>query len=264
MKILDINNLTIKSKLENKNIIDKINFSLEKSKITCIVGESGSGKTITSRSIIKMLPKDIEISSGNIMFKGENLLILSEERIRKIRGKEIFTIFQNSINCFNPSLTMENQIYNMISSHFSVDKGCIRKKLIDIMGKINLNNPESILKQYPFQLSGGMLQRMMIAVSILIKPDLLIADEPTTALDLKSQKEILKQFKIINEKFKTTILMITHDFAVVDEIAEDVIVMKNGKLIEKGKKEKIFNNPQEEYTKKLMKATFKREVISTC
>ncbi len=147
---------------------------------------------MTAMSIIGMLPEGVRVTKGEILFMGENVFNFSKEKLRDFRGKKIFSIFQNSINCFNPSVIMEIQIYDMICSHYSIDKESFKNKLINIMKNINLKNPEIILKQYPFQLSGGMLQRMMIASAILMEPDIIIADEPTTALDLTSQKDIIK------------------------------------------------------------------------
>ncbi|MBW5455924.1 MULTISPECIES: ABC transporter ATP-binding protein [Clostridium] len=264
MNILEVKGLRIEEEKNKKILVRNTDFKVEKGKITCIVGESGSGKTMTAMSIIGMLPEGVRVTKGEILFMGENVFNFSKDKLRDFRGKKIFSIFQNSINCFNPSVIMEIQIYDMICSHYSIDKQSFKNKLINIMKNINLKNPEIILKQYPFQLSGGMLQRMMIASAILMEPDIIIADEPTTALDLTSQKDILNQLKMIKEKLNTTILMITHDFGVVAEIADNVVIMQNGNIIEKGNVYNIFDNPQENYTKTLLNATFKREVTYVC
>ncbi|WP_251859768.1 ABC transporter ATP-binding protein [Clostridium sp. Marseille-Q2269] len=264
MNILEMDDVTIETENGKINLVEKANLEVEKGKITCIVGESGSGKTMTAMSIIRMLPKGVRVKTGEILFNGENIFHFSKDKLRAFRGKKVFSIFQNSINCFNPSIIMEKQIYNMVSSHYKIDKEIFRDKLINIMHHINLKNPEVILKQYPFQLSGGMLQRMMIAAAIIMESDMIIADEPTTALDLTSQKDILNQLKIIKRELNTTILMITHDFGVVAEIADNVVIMHNGKIIEKGNVYDVFDNPKQQYTKTLINATFKREVISIC
>ncbi|MCW6089785.1 ABC transporter ATP-binding protein [Clostridium sporogenes] len=264
MNILEVKGLRIEEEKNKKILVKNSDFTIERGKITCIVGESGSGKTMTALSIIGMLPEGIRVTNGKILFMEENIFNFSKEKLRGFRGKKIFSIFQNSINCFNPSVIMEIQIYDMICSHYSIDKESFKNKLINIMKNINLKNPEIILKQYPFQLSGGMLQRMMIATAILVEPDIIIADEPTTALDLTSQKDILNQLKMIKEKLNTTILMITHDFGVVAEIADNVVIMQNGNIIENGNVYNIFDNPQENYTKTLLNATFKREVTYVC
>lgn len=219
---------------------------------------------MTAMSIIKMLPKSGYISGGSILFNGQDLIKMTDGEIREVRGKRIFSIFQNPINCFNPSLTMETQIYDLISSNMTIDKKEFENKICSIMENLNLQDPAVILKQYPFQLSGGMIQRMMIAAAIFMEPEIIIADEPTTALDVTTQKEILKQFKLIQKKFNTTILMITHDFGVVAEMADEVIVMKDGLIVEKGNVFEIFNNPKHSYTISLIKATFDREVLEVC
>nr|WP_307889880.1 ATP-binding cassette domain-containing protein [Clostridium botulinum] len=195
MNILEVKGLRIEEEKNKKILVRNTDFKVEKGKITCIVGESGSGKTMTAMSIIGMLPEGVRVTKGEILFMGENVFNFSKDKLRDFRGKKIFSIFQNSINCFNPSVIMEIQIYDMICSHYSIDKESFKNKLINIMKNINLKSPEIILKQYPFQLSGGMLQRMMIASAILMEPDIIIADEPTTALDLTSQKDILNQLK---------------------------------------------------------------------
>lgn len=256
MDILQVKNLTIREKKNNNIIVDSADFSVKRGGITCIVGESGSGKTMIAMSIIDMLPEGVEISEGDIVFENNSTKTFSKDDMRKFRGRKVFSIFQNSINCFNPWRTMKTQVYDMVSSHYNIDKDSFENKLINIMKEVNLKNAEVILDQYPFQLSGGMLQKMMIAAAIIMEPDMIIADEPTTALDLVSQKEILTQFKGIKEKFNTTIFMITHDFGVVAEVADDVVVMKNGRVVEKGNVYKIFDNCKEEYTKELINTTF--------
>lgn len=257
-------NTVFKTEKEIKEVIKEINFQVKKGKITCIVGQSGSGKSVTAMSIIKMLPKSGSISGGSILFNGQDLVKMTDAEIREVRGKKIFSIFQNPINCFNPSLTMETQIYDLISSNININRKEFENKICSIMENLNLKDPAVILSQYPFQLSGGMLQRMMIAAAIFMEPEIIIADEPTTALDVTTQKEILKQFKLIQKKFNTTILMITHDFGVVAEMADEVIVMKEGSIVEKGNVFEIFNNPKHPYTISLIKATFDREVLEVC
>lgn len=247
-----------------REVVKGISFDIKKGKVTCIVGESGSGKTVTVTSMIKMLPKNASISEGSILFHGQDLTKMTEKEIRQIRGKKIFSVFQNPMNCFNPSITMGTQIYDLISSNIKIGRKEFENKFCEIMKNLNLENPAAILNQYPFQLSGGMLQRMMIAAAIFMKPDIIIADEPTTALDVTTQKEILRQFKLIQKKYNTTILIITHDFGVVAEIADEVLVMQEGSIVERGNVFEIFNNPKHSYTKSLIKATFDREVEEVC
>lgn len=264
--ILEVKNLktVFNVKDEVKEVVKGISFEVKKGKITCIVGQSGSGKSVTVMSMIRILPKNALISEGNILFDGQDLASIADKEMRKIRGKKIFSIFQNPINCFNPSITMGTQIYDLVSSNIKIDRKNFENKFCEIMKNVNLDNPSAILNQYPFQLSGGMLQRMMIAAAIFMEPDIIIADEPTTALDVTTQKEILKQFKLIQKKFNTTILMITHDFGVVAEIADEVVVMKDGYIVERGNVFEVFNNPKHSYTISLIKATFDREVEEVC
>lgn len=264
--ILEIRGLKVafKDGKDIKEVVKGVDFQIKKGKITCIVGQSGSGKTVTVMSIINILPKNSLIQDGSILFQEKNLAKLADDDMRRIRGKKIFSIFQNPINCFNPSITMGKQIYDLVSSNIEVDRSDFEKRFCEIMESINFENPSIILNQYPFQLSGGMLQRMMIAAAIFMEPDIIIADEPTTALDVTTQKEILKQFKTIQKKFDTTILMITHDFGVVAEIADEVFVMKDGLIVEKGNTFEIFNSPKHNYTLSLIKATFDREELEVC
>lgn len=258
--LLQIKNLSVRFDNEKK-IIDNLNINLEKGKITCLVGESGSGKSITASSIIGMLPKNAEIEEGEIIFKGKDIAQWYSKAMNKIRGRSIYSIFQNAINAFNPSMTMENQIYNLVSSHHKIKKKEFYDKMIKTMEKLNFKNPEKVLKQYPFQLSGGMLQRMMIATAYFMRAELIIADEPTTALDVSVQKKILEEFNRMNKVYGHTILMITHDFGVVAEVADVVLVMKDGHIVEEGNVRDIFDNPTHEYTKALIRATFEKEKL---
>lgn len=264
--ILEVKELTTVFKTSEgiKEVVKGINFEVKKGKITCIVGQSGSGKSITAMSIIKILPKDAAITEGSVLFQGHDLVKMTDKDMRTVRGKQVFSIFQNPVNCFNPSLTMGTQIYDLVSSNVVINRKDFENKICNIMESLNLKDPSVILNQYPFQLSGGMLQRMMIAAAIFMEPEIIIADEPTTALDVTTQKEILKQFNIIQKKFNTTILMITHDFGVVAEMADEVIVMNDGCIVEKGSVFEIFNNPKHSYTISLIKATFDREVLEVC
>ncbi|AZV57216.1 ABC transporter ATP-binding protein [Clostridium sp. AWRP] len=264
--ILEVKNLKVAFKTKNsiKEVVKGIDFQVKRGKVTCIVGESGSGKTMTVMSIINVLPKNAFIEDGSIVFNNGNISKLNNSEMKKIRGKKIFSIFQNPINCFNQSITMGNQLYDLISSNMDITREKFNDKICTIIESLNLKNPKVILNQYPFQLSGGMLQRMMIAAAIFMEPDIIIADEPTTALDVTTQKEILKQFKLIQKKFNTTILIITHDFGVVAEIADYVFVMQKGNLVEKGNVFEIFNNPKHEYTISLIKATFDRKESEVC
>lgn len=243
--------------------VDNISFEVEVGRITCVVGQSGSGKSMTALSLINRVPLLGEVS-GKVIFKERNLLDLCFKEMREIRGRHIFSIFQHPMNSLNPSIKIGKQLYEFVKSHGVKGKKQFYKEITEILDTLNFLNSNIVLEQYPFQLSGGMLQRVMIGLAIWMKPEIIVADEPTTALDAIVQKEILKQFSVIRKMFDVSILLITHDLGVVAEIADDVIVMKEGRVVEKGDVYKIFNNPQETYTKSLLSATFRKEACLVC
>ncbi|MCR4435088.1 MAG: ABC transporter ATP-binding protein [Clostridiales bacterium] len=263
--LLEVENLSISFDTGNGwfKAVDGISFGVAAGKIACIVGQSGSGKSLTALSIINMVPPSGKIE-GRILFKEQDLLALPPYKMAQIRGRHIFSIFQNPMNSLNRSITTGKQLFEMAVSHGAQDKGKFYRDMGKILERMNFSNPYSVLRKYPFQLSGGMLQRMVIAFAVYSKPELIIADEPTTALDVTVQKEILRQFREIRDQWGATILLITHDFGVVAEIADDVIVMKEGRIVEKNGVRQIFNYPRDAYTKALIKATFDKEVDQTC
>lgn len=263
--ILKVENLRVVFSRESKefNAVDDVSFTVEAGKITCLVGQSGSGKSMTALSIIKMLPSSAKLN-GSVMYNEKNLLVLPTKELVKIRGKRIYTIFQNPMNALNPSVKIGKQLFYIAKSHGISDRKTFDRQIAGILEELNFCNSGMILEQYPFQLSGGMLQRVMIALAIWMKPEIIIADEPTTALDVTVQKEILNQFRRIRDVFGVTILLITHDFGVVAELADEVVVMYKGKIVEKSNVFKVFNSPKELYTKELLKATFDKEVGTVC
>lgn len=234
--------LSIVGDEDDHRVINNICFDVTKGKITCLVGESGSGKTMTIASILGLTPEKAYFSDqSSIQFSGES----------------IFSIFQDPMNSFNQSIKIRKQIFNMVNGYMEMTQPDFERSMETILRKLNFKDPQRVLGQYPFELSGGMLQRLMIACGMLIEPTLIIADEPTTALDVTIQKEILREFITINRELKTTLFVVTHDFGVVAEIADEVIVMQKGKIVELGNVFEIFDNPKEDYTKRLIKATFK-------
>lgn len=243
--------------------VDSINFEVEAGRITCVVGQSGSGKSMTALALINRVPLPGEVS-GKVIFKERNLLDLCTKEMREIRGRHIFSIFQHPMNSLNPSVKIGKQLFELVKSHGVKGKKQFYKEIAEILDTLNFLNSNLVLEQYPFQLSGGMLQRVMIALAIWMKPEIIIADEPTTALDAIVQKEILKQLSVIKKMFEVSILLITHDLGVVAEIADEVIVMKEGKVVETGNVYKIFNNPQDPYTESLLSATFRKEAGVVC
>ena len=247
--ILEIENLSL-SIVDEKNqdnwVLDDVSMKIPMGKITCLVGESGSGKSMTIASILGLIPEMAYFSErSSILFNGEN----------------IFSVFQDPMNSFNQSLKVGRQLYQMAKGYMDVAWEAFEGDFCKILSNLNFENPSLVLNQYPFELSGGMLQRLMIGCGIFIKPSLIIADEPTTALDVTVQKDILNTFVKINRTQNITILLVTHDFGVVAEIADEVIVMQKGKIVERGEVFHIFDNPQKAYTKRLIAATFKGEAL---
>lgn len=232
--------------------VNDVNFIVSQGEILALVGESGSGKTLTAMAVGGQLPPAGK-STGTISFLEKDMLGLNKDKLADIRGKEIFYVFQNPGNVFNPCVLLGKQLH-LLCRNAVKDKAEFISQICACLARIGFENPERILKCYPFQLSGGMLQRLMIACALLVKPRLLIADEPTTALDVGVQKEILRELALLREETGMAILLITHDFGVVSEIADHVVVMQNGKVVESGGVHRIFDMPQQEYTTRLLEA----------
>lgn len=254
MGILDVKNLSVSFKEMNDNIcaVNELTFSLNKGECLAIVGESGSGKSVTAMSIMRLLGKDACIESGEILFKGRNLLKISEKEMQKIRGKKISMIFQDPMTSLNPVYTIYHQILELYRIHQG--KNNYRNEIIELLKKLNITDPISILNKYPFELSGGIQQRIIIAMAFALKPEIIIADEPTTALDVSTQAEILKLLKNLTKEVGASILLITHDMGVVAEMADRVIVMYCGEKVEEREIEKFFLNPIHPYSRGLMEA----------
>lgn len=240
----------IQDKSENE-IVSNISFCLSENQILGIVGESGSGKSITSLSILGLLPNNARVE-GEIVFDGMNITSLKENEFQKIRGKRISMIFQEPMSSLNPTMTCGKQVAELLKQHTDLKKSEIRTEVISLFEKVLLPRPESIFSSYPHEISGGQKQRVMIAMAIACKPDLLIADEPTTALDVTVQKEIISLLKALQAENGMSILFISHDLSLVSEIADQVVVLQKGKLVEQGGVRDIFKQPKEEYTKALI------------
>ncbi len=250
-KILSINNLSIAFN-KYTEVVKNVNIDVVKGKTTAIVGESGSGKTLSALSILKLLPNGAKIETGKIEYNNKNLLNLSQKEIQNIRGNKISTIFQEPMTSLNPLHTINKQIEEIITTHNMISKKEAKKRTIKLLDEVGLNNISSRPKIYPYELSGGQRQRVMIAMSIANEPDLLIADEPTTALDVTIQLQILDLLQNIQRKMGMSLIFISHDLSVVKKLSDYIYVMKDGKVIEFGTKEKIFNNPKHRYTKELV------------
>ncbi len=231
-----------------------LNFSLKKGKTFALVGESGSGKTLTAQSILRILPKNARILSGKIYLNEENLLDLPEKKMQTLRGRKIAMIFQEPGNALNPVLSVETQLEEVLNAHFSLSKPEKRARMLGILKDVGIVDAEKRLKNYPFELSGGMKQRVMIAQALLGEPDFLIADEPTTALDVTVQAQILALLKKIQTQKETGILLITHDLGVVAQMADTVGVLYQGQLLEVSSKKDFFSRPQHPYSQSLMES----------
>ncbi|MDB4170879.1 ABC transporter ATP-binding protein [Polaribacter sp.] len=254
--MLNIKNLSI-SFLQNKKFesaVDDVSFSLHQNEILGMVGESGSGKSITSLALLGLLPKGIARVDGTIFYNEENITTYSEKAFQKIRGRKIAMIFQEPMSSLNPTLTCGYQVAEILQQHTQLSKSEIYAAVIALFEKVKLPRATSIFKAYPHQISGGQKQRVMIAMAIACKPEILIADEPTTALDVTVQKEIILLLKELQLEYGMSILFITHDLALVSEIADRVVVMYKGSLVEQGSTKEVFLNPQKNYTKALINA----------
>ena len=232
--------------------VDDISFDIPEGKTLCLVGESGSGKSITSLSIMRLIEKPGKIVDGKVILNDKDLLTLSEKEMKNIRGSKISMIFQEPMTSLNPSYTVGFQIMETLKLHNKLSKKELREKAIEALNLVAIPSPEERLKEYPFKLSGGMRQRVMIAMAMACNPNLLIADEPTTALDVTIQAQVLALMNDLKEKKNTSILFITHDLGVVAEMADYVAVMYTGKIVEKSTVENIINSPKHPYTEGLL------------
>ncbi len=253
-KVLEIRNLTVKlpGSGDRKFAIEDISFNVGAGEIVCVVGESGSGKSVTAQTVMGLLPRELEPTSGETLLKGEDTLTSTAKRLRDLRGTEMAMIFQEPMTALNPVTRVGEQIAEVLEIHTNLSATERRRRAIDIMEAVQLPDPERLVDSFPHQLSGGQRQRIMIAMALVLDPSLLIADEPTTALDVTTQAQILKLIKEMQVRRGTGVLFITHDFGVVAEIADRVIVMKHGKIVEQGSRDEILLNPKEDYTQMLM------------
>jgi ABC-type dipeptide/oligopeptide/nickel transport system ATPase component len=252
--LLEVKNLAIHFAIENGIVeaVKNISFNVKKGETLAIVGESGSGKSVTALSLTRLLPEPpARYVSGEILFKGINILKMSPRELRKIRGSQIAYIFQEPSTSLNPVFTIRNQIAEAIRLHRPEVKDIDTEivKWLDIVGIVD---PEKRMKDYPHQLSGGMQQRAMIAMALSCQPDLLVADEPTTALDVTIQAQIMTQLRELKQRLGMAIILITHNFGIVGDIADNVAVMFRGKIVEYGATESVLHNPQHPYTKALI------------
>lgn len=252
--LLEVNNLVTEFRTADGNVqaVRDVSFSVSKGETLCIVGESGCGKSITSLSVIGLLPSNGKIAAGQVKYEGKEIQSLPYEELRKMRGNKISMIFQEPMTALNPVLTVGYQLREPLMLHHGLSKSEAHKQGIDLLKQVGIPYPEKRMSQYPHELSGGMRQRVMIAIALSCHPGLLIADEPTTALDVTIQAQILDLINELKEKLNMGIMLITHDMGVVAEVADKVMVMYAGKKVEEGMVEDIFNNPKHPYTQGLL------------
>lgn len=262
MSLLEVQNLHtyFKTRKGFVKAVNGISFKLDEGKTLGIVGESGSGKSQTAMSIIKLFAQNQKIHEGSITFDGKVISEYTNKQLEKIRGNEISVIFQEPVSSLNPVLTISKQLSEVFMIHQNMDKSEALNKAREMLKVVKIPNPDRILKSYPHQLSGGMSQRVMIAMALACNPKLLIADEPTTALDVIIQAEILKLMNELKRTYKTSILFITHDLGVVSKMVDDVIVMYGGKIVESAPVKTLFKNAKHPYTKKLLAAFLKTDI----
>ena len=234
--------------------VNGISFSLDRHKVLGIVGESGSGKSVTAYSIMQILDPNGKIVGGSVKLDGQELVGAGEKVMKTVRGNKISIIFQDPMTSLNPTYTVGHQLIEAITLHTERDKKQAWDRAVELLKLVNVNEPEKRMKQYPFELSGGMRQRVMIAMALSCEPDILIADEPTTALDVTIQAQILELMKSLQDQLGMAIIMITHDLGVVAQLCDEIIVMYAGSICERGTAEDIFYDPHHSYTKGLLKS----------
>ena len=254
MALLEVNDLhtSFYTPAGEVKAVNGVSFQLERGKVLGIVGESGSGKSVTAYSILQILEKTGKIVSGSVKFDGQELVGIGEEGMKHIRGNRISIIFQDPMTSLNPTYTIGHQLMEAILLHTGRNQQQAWERAVEMLRLANVNEPEKRMKQYPYEFSGGMRQRVMIAMALACEPDILIADEPTTALDVTIQAQILELMQSLQKELGMAIIMITHDLGVVAQMCDEVIVMYAGSICEQGTADEIFYNPRHEYTKGLL------------
>ncbi|MEH2473777.1 peptide/nickel transport system ATP-binding protein [Nitrobacteraceae bacterium AZCC 2161] len=254
--ILTLDQLSVKlpAGADRSHALAGVSLSIAANEILCVVGESGSGKSIMANAIMQLLPRDVSIDGGRVMFEGLDLSAATMAEMRQVRGAGIAMVFQEPMTALNPLRTIGDQIGEMFSIHSDLSKAAIRDKVLALLEDVHIPDPKVAARAYPHELSGGQRQRAMIAMALALDPRVLIADEPTTALDVTTQAQILKLIRELQIRKKTAVLFITHDFGVVAEIADRVAVMQNGSVVEQGDVSAVLNHPQQPYTRQLIAA----------
>ncbi len=251
MNIVEVEHLKLWDWKTNAMIVQDSSFQLKQGSCLAIVGESGSGKSVTCKAIMRLNKPSIG-QSGSIRFNGQNMAELAEQDMRKMRGKKLCMIMQNGMRAFDPSCVIGVHVKETLNVHYGWSKSIMIEKMSAAMQRVRLGHPLEVMNKYPHQLSGGMLQRVMIALALVLKPDVIIADEPTTALDTVSQYEVVEQLLRLRAETGSSMLFISHDLGVVKKVADEVLVMKEGIIVESGAVASVFANPVHEYTKYLL------------
>lgn len=268
-KLLEVKDLKVSffTDLGETQAVKGAGFAIGEGDFFGIVGESGSGKSVTTKSILRLGPSNCKIMGGEILFRGEDILKKNEAELREIRGGEIAMIFQDSLSALNPVYTVGNKMVELIRRHTNMNKKEAKARVLELLTAVGITDPEKAMNSYPHELSGGMRQRVMIAMALACQPQILIADEPTTALDVTIQAQILDLIRDLNQKMNTSVVFITHDLGVVSELCDTVIVMYNGHIVEKAPVADIFREPLHPYTQGLLSAipriTKERKPLST-
>ena len=253
--LLDVQHLTVTfDAARGTRVVDDVSFTIAAGETLGLVGESGSGKSVTAFSILRLLQPPGAIIGGQILFEGQDLLALSEREMRAVRGARISLIFQEPMTALNPVMRVGDQIAEALTAHNMATRSEARERAVDLMHAVRIPDPASRVRDYPHQLSGGMRQRVMIAIALACRPPLVIADEPTTALDVTIQAQMLELIRQLQSEFRLALLLITHDFGVVAEMADRVAVMRAGRIVETGPVRQILRTPSHEYTRQLLAA----------
>src|SRR5438270_5537625 len=253
--VLEVQGLTVRlpAGADRVNAVENVSFAVAPGEIVCVVGESGSGKSVTAHAIMGRLPpRQLSVAAGRVLLEGDDLLMKSAAEMRRIRGDRISMIFQEPMTALNPVMKVGDQVAEVLDIHTGLSERERRARVLAVMQSVHLPEPERLIDVYPHQLSGGQRQRIMIAAALVLDPVLLIADEPTTALDVTTQAQILKLIKELRERRNTGVLFITHDFGVVAEVAHRVVVMQHGRVVEQGKTEDVLRRPRDDYTRMLI------------
>ena len=253
--LLDVQHLTVTfDAARGTRVVDDVSFSIDAGETLGLVGESGSGKSVTAFSILRLLQPPGQITGGQILFEGRDLLTLSERDMRAVRGARISLIFQEPMTALNPVMRVGDQIAEALTAHHMASRSEARERAVELLGAVRIPDPARRVRDYPHQLSGGMRQRVMIAIALACRPPLVIADEPTTALDVTIQAQMLELIRQLQAEFRLALLLITHDFGVVAEMADRVAVMRAGRIVETGPVRQILRAPSHEYTRQLLAA----------